>query len=669
MVLIMSLMMLAACDGEEPHDPLGTVYEYMDAYETMDFERMYTLLDEESRSQMTKEDYLAIYKGLYESLPISEARMESRMEVIDMERKIIGETSVRIPMNIIMLRGEEEIRYSADVKIVKEKVEGVENFKVAFSPELIYQGFERTDRIETREAKPERGRIFDRNMKPLAINDEVLWIGMVPGQLGPGRNQAITALAESFGFTEKYITGRLGLSWVQDNMFVDMFKATKEDRAKIDALVAAYPGITYRVVKDRVYPYREAAAHLTGYLGLVNREEYEVMKPLGFPMDARIGRSGLELLYEEELRGQMGTEKILVNKDGDIKEVLSTDHNNRGKDIILTIDIEKQVELYELMSGETGTASVVNYLTGEIEALVSAPSYDPNTFILGHSQASYSALANDPKNPLLNRFTKLYIPGSTIKPLTAAIALESGSFDENKVMQISGTKWQLDSSWGNYSVTRVTDPLVPVDLSKAFIYSDNIYFAQMALEIGKDTFLQGMNTFGVGQDDQLGFGFETSQVANGGVISSNILLADSGYGQGQVLFNALTLPKAYTAFSGGGVMKGLKLFMDAQPTAETSVISSKTADRILGLMKESIDDPEGTGHGAYIEGRMLSGKTGTSEVGQGRNRIELGWFSVIDEETSNPYITTMMIENVQGRGGSEVAVGKVKEFITDYGLE
>ncbi len=669
-VMIPIFMILTACREEEAHEPLGTMYDYMEAYEVMDFEKMYSLLDDASRESMTEEEYIAIYEGIYNSIPVSEARMESRMEAIDMERKVSGVDSARIPMNLIMKIRDEEVTYSTDVRVVREEDEdGNDNFKVSFSPELVYQNFKNTDRVETREVGPLRGEIFDRNNKPIAINGEVLWVGVVPGNLGSRKADAIKAFAETFDLTEDFINKRLGLSWVKDNTFVDMLKVSMDEKSRVDNLIAEYPGIIYRVVKDRVYPQKAAAAHLTGYLGLVSAEEYKELEPLGFPIDTRVGRAGLELLYEEELRGQRGTEVVLMDENGNVKEVLSSFKNNKGKDLILTIDIEKQAELFRRMNGEMGTATAVNYKTGEVEALVSSPSYDPNAFILGHTNTSYNALVNDPKNPLMNRFTRRYVPGSTIKPLTAAIAMEIVGFDEDKVIEVSGKDWQADPSWGNYSVTRVTDPGVPVDIEKAFIYSDNIFFAQMALDMGAEAFMEGMQKFGVGETSQLGFGFETSQLTNDGIMGSDILLADSAYGQGQVLFNSLSLPKAYTAIADGGVIKELKLFMDEEAAVERSVISEQTAQKVLGYMEKTITDPNGTAREAYIEGRTLSGKTGTSEIGQGRTRSEIGWFSVIDQDPEMPFITTVMVEKVEGRGGSSVAVRMAKDFITSYGQQ
>jgi len=661
------VLLLSACEEQEPHDPLDTFYGYMEAFEVMDFEKMYSLLDTESKEAISEEQYISTYKSIYESIPITDAKMVSRMDPFDMERKILSEETSRIPMDITLIRNEEEIKYSLDVKVVRELDEDEnDNYLFSYTTKLVYPGYESGDQIQTEEVAPLRGEIFDRNMEPIAVNGQVLWVGMVPGRLGDKKDEAIKAMAVNLGLTEEYIRNRLSLSWVKEDTFVDMTKVSMDKKSLVDGLYAQYSGITYREVKDRVYPYKESTAHLTGYLGLVNKEEYVELEPLGFPIDTRVGRAGLELLYEEELRGQIGNEVILLDKDGKVKEVLSTFQNNKGKDIILTIDINKQIGLYDEMKEEMGSASVVNYKTGEVEALVSSPSYDPNAFILGQTQEDYNKLLNNPMKPLINRFTKLYVPGSTIKPLTAAIAIENGAVDLQKVIDIQGTKWQADESWGNYFVTRVTDPGIPVDIEKAFIYSDNIFFAQMALEIGEDSFLTGMKEFGIGEDDQYGFGFDTSQITNDGAFNSDVLLADSGYGQGQVLFHSLTLPKAYTAIADNGELKELKLFMDENPPVSVNVIKEEVADQVLGYMTQTIDAPEGTGHAAYISGRTLAGKTGTSEIGPVENKAEIGWFSVIDQDEAKPFITTIMIEEVKGRGGSAVAVNKVKRFVETY---
>ena len=662
--LLLLMVISASCDlKEETHDPLGTFYEYMEAYREQNFERMYLFLDDASKETMTKEEYLKIYEMIYKGIPISEVTMEPRMDTIDMEQKIQGKDEVRIPTDFKLVKAGEEIKYSTDVLLRREVDEDENiNYKVAFTKELVYSEYELSDIIETKEASPVRGEIFDRNHKPLAMNGEVLWIGMVSGKAKGQEPEAISALSQTFSITEEFILKKLNQSWVKDDMFVDMLKAPIERKEELDALIATYPGITYRVIIGRIYPYKDAAAHLTGYLGLVNEEEYEKLKPLGFPMDTMVGRSGLEQIYEEKLQGQMGTETFLMGKDGNLKEKLTTLQNNKGEDITLTIDIEEQVKLYDSMGGEPGTASIVDYKTGQIHALVSSPSYDPNEFVFGHTKQSYNALLEDEDNPLLNRFTKLYSPGSTIQPIVTAVALEGINFDENTGIDVKGKQWQKDSSWENYFVTRAIDPGVPVDLKQAFIYNDNIYFAQMALGLGGSKFMDGMKDFGVGEPLNLGFEFEQDKILSDGSLDNEILLADSGYGQGQVLFYSLTLPKALTAIGDEGNRKTLNLFKDSEEET-VNILSKENADKVFNLMKEVVENPEGTGHRAYIEGRNLAGITGTAEENAGENRQQVDWFTVIEKSDEKPYITTMMLEKNEDMEESITAVERVKEYL------
>ncbi len=663
MLLFVSIFM-ASCKIEESHDPLETFYNYIDAYENLDFERMYSLLDEGSKERISQADYLVIYNMIYKGIPITEAKMEPRMENIDIQQKVQGKDEVKIPTNMRQLKAGEEITYSTDVTLKREVDQDDQvNFKVSFAKELVYDKYAMGDTIETKEVAPIRGEIFDRNHKPLAVNGEILWIGMISGKSGAKEGEAIQALSQAFSIKEEFIKKKLNQKWVKDNMFVDMIKAPIERKGEMENLISLYPGITYRVITGRVYPYGEAAAHLTGYLGLINKEEFVELEPLGFPIDTMVGRAGLELILEAELRGQLGTETFLMGKDGVLKERLITFQNNKGRDVTLTIDMDRQEKLYLSMEGEPGTASDVDYKTGEIYALVSSPAYDPNKFVFGHTKESYNALLNDENNPLLNRFTKLYSPGSTIKPLMAAMALEKINYDENKTLDISGKKWQKDPSWGNYNVTRVTDPGIPINLEDALVYSDNIYFAQMALEMGGDNLIAGMKDFGIGEPLNLGFKFDKDQLMSEGSVMGDILLADSGYGQGQVLFHSLSLPEALTAMANGGNKITLSLFKGDE-SKSINILSQENADQVFSFMKSVVERSEGTGHTAYMEGRNLGGKTGTAEIGTGKDKKEIGWFTVIEKNETNPFITTMMLENTKDRGGSLLSVQKVKQYLT-----
>jgi penicillin-binding protein len=661
--IILFLIGGTSCD-EEKHDPLVTYHSYKAAFAALDYSAMYDNLDSSSKSKMTKEAYVELYKGFYGAISVTEASVSDRMEDIDLQRKAEGEDTIRVPVDISLVTGIGAKKFSTDIKLVRESDQDEnQNFMVSFSLDQVYEGFKSTDKIVEQGVGPERGRILDRNMKVLAEDREVIWIGMVPGQFGNVREKSIDSLSAAFGVTRSYITGRLGLSWVKPETFVDMIKVSMDDKAAVEALVVSNSGITYRITRDRVYPYGEAAAHLTGFVGLATREEYAILKTLGYSITAKAGRSGLELIYEEELRGRTGTQKVLVDKDGNLKEVLSNDHNNRGKDIVLTIDIDQQLKLYGAMSGDKGTASLVNYKDGEILALVSLPSYDPNRMILGHTEAYYDSLLKDAGKPLLNRFTKLYPPGATLVSLVSASAIETGSQAVSLISEVQGTSWQKEPSWGSYFIKRAADPGTPVDLEKAFLNSDNIFFAQIALKLGEKEFIEALQRFGISEDHDATFDFQKSQAANLGVMNSEILLADSGYGQGQVLFNSLTLPRALTAIADSGNLKGLKLVKDAAQAETRNVLSAETANRVQELMRKTVDDPTGTGNAAFIEGRAIAGKTGISEVGSGTARTRYGWFTAIELDEGSPYITTVIVEGLGDRGPG-YAAGKVRAFLT-----
>lgn len=664
---LLSVLLFTACDKEEPHDPMATFYGYQLAYEKQDFETMYEMLHEESRRDFSKEDYVERYKSLYTSVPLTDTKLEPRLEIFDIEKKMQSEDSMKVPVNVSMKKEGEEISYSFDLTLAKEENEEEKvEYRVKFDPLLVYRNYQLTDTISVEEKLPERGEIFDRNGKGLAVNGEILWVGMVPGRI-IDREATVSALSEALFLSPEHIEKRLSLDWVKEDTFVDMKRVSYEELDKFEALRLAYPGITYRVIKGRVYPYKEAAAHLVGYVGLVSKEEYEELKPEGFPIDTRVGRSGLESLYEEDLRGEVSRSVQILDAAGKVKETLKVMGEAKGKDLHLHIDIDAQKALYEELGEDRGTASLVDYKEGEVLALVNAPSYDPNAFVLGLSQEEYEALQNDPEKPLLNRYTRLYVPGSVVKPLTAAIALETEGFDQNAAISGTGDTWQKDSSWGSYSVRRIHSPGVPVDLETAMVYSDNIYFAQTALQIGEEKLLKGLKSFGIGEEDPTGLGFMQSQISNDGTLSSEIRLADTGYGQGQMLFHALTLPKAYTAIADGGLLKELMIVKEERRPLETAVIEESTAETVRGLMRAVVENPEGSGYLAKTPGKTLAGKTGTAEVGSGDTYLTLGWFSVIDESMDTPYITTMMVEDVKDRGLSGYVVEKVKAFLSTYG--
>lgn len=205
----------------------------------------------------------------------------------------------------------------------------------------------------------------------------------------------------------------------------------------------------------------------------------------------------------------------------------------------------------------------------------------------------------------------------------------------------------------------------PVNLADALLYSDNIYFAQTALDLGKDKYTTELKKFGFEEDFDFAYPITKATI---GKLDSDILLADSGYGQGQVQTSVIQLATAYTPFvNGGNLIKPVLLQDDKKGTVwKEGVMSSSTANTISDDLQQVIDNPSGTARAGKISGMTLAGKTGTAELKakQGEKGTENGWYVTYDKKDKDILIA-MMIEGVQDKGGSSHVVKKVKNILED----
>ena len=314
----------------------------------------------------------------------------------------------------------------------------------------------------------------------------------------------------------------------------------------------------------------------------------------------------------------------------------------------------------------------MNPYTGEVLALVSTPSYDNNDFILGLSDAQWSALNENEDKPMYNRFRQAWCPGSTFKSITAAVGLESGAVDPEEDYGNEGLSWQKDASWGSYYVTTLHEYESAV-LENALIYSDNIYFAKAALRIGAEELERALSRLGFQEEVPFEIKMAKSQYSNTEHIEREIQLADSGYGQGQVLINPLHLACLYSAFCNEGNIIKPYLVYRQEAVGEywiPEAISPETAGRIAEGLKKVVNDPNGTGYDAHREDMVLAGKTGTAEIKVSKedtSGTELGWFAVYTpEETERPILLVSMTEDVKERGGSSYVVKKDSQALTQW---
>ena len=646
--------------------PEELLVEYMNHIPAQEYEQMYAMLHIEASGNVSQEDFIKRNSAIYEGIEIQ----NMAVEIIAYDEE---QLTVTYQTSFDTVAGEISFENEAFF------LEGEDGYKLVWDNSLIFPNLASTDKVRVSTTQANRGEILDRNGRVLAGKGTASSVGIVPGKL-ENREEAIAKIAELLETTPEVIEKKLSAQWVKDDSFVPIKTIPRVEEIELlkvepdeDVLkekerhesLLAIPGVMISDVEVREYPLGEAAAHLVGYVQSVTAEDLEEHAGEGYTANSVIGRSGMEGLFEKELKGQNGCRIYIVNSEGKEKEELACILVQHGQDIKLTIDASLQIALYEQFQEDKSCSVAMNPYTGEVLALVSTPSYDNNDFIMGLSSEQWIALNDDEDKPMYNRFRQVWCPGSTFKPVTAAVGLESGAIDPNEDYGNVGLSWQKDASWGSYYVTTL-HAYEPVILENALIYSDNIYFAKAALKIGSEEMESSLTGLGFNEELPFEIKMAESQYSNSEGIETEIQLADSGYGQGQVLVNPLHMACIYSAFCNeGNVIKPYLVYKN-EIAAEywiPGAFSNETASRVLEGTKKVVNDSNGTGYAAHRDDILLAGKTGTAEIKASKDDTsgtELGWFAIFTAEDTveRPILIISMVEDVKGRGGSGYVVKK-----------
>ncbi|WP_339063002.1 penicillin-binding transpeptidase domain-containing protein [Tepidibacillus marianensis] len=528
--LFLVMISFIGCGKElKPEDRFS---DYIKSWQKQDFASMYDFTSQSTQQKIKKEEFINRYKKIYGENGIEINQLSIKFQPPKEEVKPNDKGEVSLPYSVKMDTLAGPYEYSGQAKLVKEKHGEQDNWFIVWDTSMILKELKDGDRVGARIIPAGRGQILDRNGVGLAVNDTALSIGVIPERLG--ENEAVKLkIAELLGISLDQVNKELGAKWVKPNLFVPL-KTVAKDQTTLISKLMELPGVSSQEVPVRYYPYKEIAAHLIGYVGNISAEELGSLEEKGYSPSDLIGKSGFEKILEEKLRGKNGGEIYIVDSKTNAKNVIIKKNPVDGENIQLTIDINLQKAIYDQFQKDSGTAVAIHPKTGEVLAMVNSPSFNPNDFVLGISSDQWKALNEDPKKPLLNRFAQTYAPGSAFKPITAAIALKSGIVQPAQTRDINGLLWQKDQSWGNYYVKRVTDPKKPVNLRDALVYSDNIYFAQTALEIGADRFLIEAKNFGFSESLPFSYPVNRSKLVAKDNFQNEMQLADTGYGQGRL---------------------------------------------------------------------------------------------------------------------------------------
>ena len=491
------------------------------------------------------------------------------------------------------------------------------------------------NRVKPRAIPPARGLIYDRNGVLLADNVPAFRLEVVPeqvkdmpalleqlGQVVPLEHDDLEAFRKQLKQSRRFDSVPLKMRLTEDE--IDRFAVNRW----------RFPGVDVVPYLTRRYPLGGMFAHVVGYVGRIDADDQGRLDPVRYKGTSHVGRSGIERSYENVLHGTPGYELLEVNADGRTQRVLETHAPTPGKNLYLSIDVRLQKVAETAFAGRPGAAVVIDPRDGQVLAMVSVPTFDPNLFVNGISQADYSALTHDPDTPLYNRALRgVYPPGSTVKPLVGLAGLESGLRKPDDTVLSTGVFYIPGQARGYRDDQR--GGVGTVNLVRAIEMSVNTYFYKLALDMGIDRLSSYMGKFGFGRPTGIDLIGESS-----GVLPSREWKAANykepwypgetviaGIGQGFWAVTPLQLAHAIATFAGHGVPYAPRLVMATQgvanarpqplanpPSGPSLIRNPANWDAVNQGMQMVISGPRGTGRQLGVGFPYpMAGKSGTAE--------------------------------------------------------
>lgn len=548
------------------------------------------------------------------------------------------------------------------------------------------------NRIRIKRIQPKRGIVYDSSFRALLKNSPSLSLEVVPIDLPEDKDKLLELqekLSEKLGGTE------LDLSeYISDNVLENfqprIIKESLEYEQAMDLMISSkeLKGISVIIDNKREYPYGYYLSHVLGYLGSISEEQYQDLKENGYYLDDKIGTSGLELSYENILRGEFGRKKIEVDSLGkEIKELAREDPMDGG-DLILSLDLELQFKITNLLLGylkrlnlRKANVVAIDPRNGSILSLVSIPSFDNNLFSSKISVSDYQNLVNDPDEPMFFRaISGEYPPGSTFKIIMAAAALEEGVIDEDTNFLSSGGIWV--SKWffpdwkeGGHGFTNI---------KRALAHSVNTFF--YTIGGGYKEFqglgLNGINSyarkFGLSQNSGIDLsnefsGFLPTEKWKQEVKGESWYIGDTYHlsiGQGDILVTPLQVAMFTSVIANNGTLYSPRLLKSVfygqdrkfvEPFVKnTDFVSKENISIIQSGLRLSVVD----GSCRYLLTLPVktAGKTGTAQYGSG-NKTH-AWFTGYAPYDNPEIVLTILIEG--GGEGSSVAVPLARDILLWY---
>ena len=570
-----------------------------------------------------------------------------------------------------------------------------------------YQVRAENNRLRQVSLVPPRGLIYDRTGVPLVDNKASYSAAVVPFDVPEEQETQITlTLQEITGIAAGDITRKIEERRRSNDPFTPVVVKdglTQDQAFILRERLASLPGVRVIVEPRREYLNGPLLSHIVGFTGRINEDEYAELKGSGYQIDDSFGKTGVELTYEELLRGTPGAK--IVESDASGREIRTIDEiaAQPGSSIVLAIDLDLQQKVTELVLAGMGksrnaAAVVVDTRTGEILSLVSLPTYDNNVFARGIDERAIAQLLEDPGKPLLNHaIAEMYPPGSTFKQITGLAALQEGVATANTQVTSLGSI-QIKNQYNPAIVYTFRDwaALGTLDFYRGVAMSSDVYFYYMAggyvdQNTGREVFQglgatrlsQWMRKFGLGSVTGIDLPGESEGLVPDpewkektfGEVWTIGDTYNMGIGQGYVATTPIQMAMVTAAVANGGDVLVPHVVKELRDSAGNVVLQPWRAvrnnlnidPRNINIMREAMRQAVDTGTANTAKARsvQVAGKTGTAEFGERRpdgSYLEHGWFTGFAPYNTPEIAVVVFLEQGGGALTAAPVAGKIFEY-------
>ncbi len=527
-----------------------------------------------------------------------------------------------------------------------------------------YRALSESNRLRIVKTPAPRGIIFDRNGTALVKDVPFFSVSISYESL---KGLDLDALAKFLGVEKSELEDKLNR---KDNSPFIPIKLKEglsfPEIAHVEAGKSDFPGLFVETEVGREYLFGKVGAHIIGYLGKLTPAQFENPDYRNFPPDALIGQWGVEGVFDKELRGTPGERIIEVDALGRELRLIQQRPSVKGQDITLSIDIDIQKAVEDEFNDKAGALVAIKPDTGEILALESLPSFDPNEFSRGIHYQDWVSLIEDKKNPMLNRaLQSQYPPGSTFKVIMATAALEENAIDLDKKINCTGGihygKWTF-GCWkkGGHG---------PIDFHRAIVESCDTYFYEVGRRLGIDKIYKYATALGLGKETGLNLMVKERR----GLIPNTEWKRrtkkmpwylgetyNAAIGQGYVSVTPVQMARMMATFCNGGTIYPLSLIKGGSKPVGQLGFKPETIETIKEALAGVVNEPGGTAHSAQSQAVLIAGKTGTAQVVgkkrgvSGEKYMDHAWF-VAFAPVDKPEIAISVFVEHGGHGGTAAA--------------